>query len=71
MEVLCILIVMVVIGPYTFLKTHQTIYFKRLNFTVPKLYFSKTEEKIIVFWGWSGFVHHRQEDYMDVNSARK
>lgn len=54
MEMLYFLTVMVAIGLYTFVKTHQTIYLKRLNFTVHKLYFSKTKQKLVMFWGGSG-----------------
>lgn len=47
-----------------------------MYFIVCKLYFSKINQKKppqinMLFWGWSGFLHHRQEEYLNLNSVRK
>lgn len=38
---LCILIMMMVSQVYTFAKTHQTVYFKWVHFTLSKFYLNK------------------------------
>ena len=41
MELFCILVTQM----YSFVKTHQTVYFKRVNFTVYKVYLNKPDQK--------------------------
>ena len=41
----CLLIVVVIVLLYTFVKTHSTIHLKKINFTVCKLYLYKSDIK--------------------------